>query len=43
MTEEDQTRAGIPPGLVRISIGITGTVEQRWGQLESAIKEMGLI
>jgi methionine-gamma-lyase len=43
MTAEDQTLAGIPPGLVRISIGITGTVEQRWGQLEAGIKEMGLI
>lgn len=43
MTEEDQARAGIPPGLVRISIGITGTVEQRWGQLKAALEEMALV
>lgn len=43
MTEEDQTRAGIPPGLVRVSIGITGSVEQRWEQLKAVLGEMKLI
>jgi methionine-gamma-lyase len=43
MPEEDQARASIPPGLVRISIGITGTVEQRWGQLQAVLNEMKLV
>lgn len=28
--------AGIPSGLVRISVGITGTLEQRWLQLRES-------
>jgi methionine-gamma-lyase len=35
--EEEQRRAGISPGLVRISVGYTGTIEQRWAQLEDAL------
>lgn len=42
MTQEDQTRAGIPAGLVRVSIGITGSVEQRWDQLKATLTEMKL-
>jgi len=38
MPEEDQARAGISPGLVRMSIGITGALDQRLAQLESAIR-----
>lgn len=34
---ETQRSAGIPPGLVRISIGYTGDLEQRWQQLKSAV------
>lgn len=37
LTEEEQRAAGIRPGLVRMSIGYTGTIEQRWRQLESAL------
>ena len=37
LTQAEQERAGISPGLVRISIGITGSLEQRWKQLEAAL------
>jgi methionine-gamma-lyase len=43
MSEEDRQEAGISPGLVRISIGYTGTLEQRWTQLEAALRKTGLI
>jgi methionine-gamma-lyase len=32
--------AGISPGLVRMSIGITGRLEQRWQQLEDAYRRV---
>ncbi|MCH9693204.1 MAG: aminotransferase class I/II-fold pyridoxal phosphate-dependent enzyme [Gammaproteobacteria bacterium] len=32
--------AGITPGLLRISIGYTGSLEQRWRQFESALNEL---
>jgi methionine-gamma-lyase len=35
-------RAGIAPGLVRMSIGFTGSIEQRWEQLERALSRVGL-
>jgi methionine-gamma-lyase len=43
MTDEDMSSAGIGEGLVRISVGYTGTVEQRWQQLESALLDVGAI
>jgi methionine-gamma-lyase len=43
MTDEDKTAAGIGPGLVRMSIGYTGTLEQRWAQLESALQDIGIV
>ena len=43
MTDEDQLTAGISPGLVRMSIGYTGTLEQRWGQLLGALEDAGKI
>ena len=43
MSEEDKGQAGISPGLVRISIGYTGTLEQRWTQLEAALRKVGII
>ncbi|MGJ8668240.1 MAG: aminotransferase class I/II-fold pyridoxal phosphate-dependent enzyme [Oceanococcus sp.] len=36
LDEEELRRAGIAPGLVRMSLGITGTLEQRWQQLQRA-------
>jgi methionine-gamma-lyase len=35
-------RAGIAPGLVRMSVGYTGSLEQRWRQLEEGLEELGL-
>ena len=43
MSEEDKAAAGISPGLVRMSLGVTGTVEQRWRQLEAALGRLGII
>jgi methionine-gamma-lyase len=42
MTEEDKADAHISPGLVRMSVGFTGTLEQRWRQLHSALTRLGL-
>ncbi len=41
MGEEDLRRAGISPGLVRVSIGYTGSTEQRWAQMDDALRELG--
>ncbi len=43
LTEEEQAAAGICPGLVRISIGLTGSLEQRWRQLEDAARQAELL
>jgi methionine-gamma-lyase len=42
MTDEDKSAAGISPGLVRMSVGFTGTAEQRWRQLAMALERMGI-
>ncbi|MDJ0711298.1 MAG: aminotransferase class I/II-fold pyridoxal phosphate-dependent enzyme [Woeseiaceae bacterium] len=39
----EKSAAGISPGLVRISVGYTGTLEQRWAQLESALHDTGIV
>ncbi len=41
MSDEDKVSAGISPGLVRMSVGYTGTLEQRWQQLRDALQEVG--
>ena len=41
MSDEDKSSAGISPGLVRFSVGYTGTLEQRWAQLRDALEEVG--
>jgi methionine-gamma-lyase len=43
LSEADLAKAGIKAGLVRISIGYTGTLKQRWNQFENAMKAVGLI
>ncbi|TFG89674.1 MAG: aminotransferase class I/II-fold pyridoxal phosphate-dependent enzyme [Candidatus Atribacteria bacterium] len=43
LSDEDLAYAGISQGLVRISIGYTGTVQQRWNQFENAMKAVELI
>jgi methionine-gamma-lyase len=40
LSPADQRRAGISPGLVRISIGYTGSLEQRWNQLADALNRL---
>ncbi|MEZ5975197.1 MAG: PLP-dependent transferase [Planctomycetota bacterium] len=42
LSEEDQRCAGIAPGLVRISVGYTGTLEQRWQQLLAGLRHLGM-
>ena len=42
LTDEDKTAAHISPGLVRLSVGYTGTTEQRWTQLSEALKRVGI-
>ncbi|HMO15182.1 MAG TPA: aminotransferase class I/II-fold pyridoxal phosphate-dependent enzyme [Pirellulaceae bacterium] len=37
LTEDEQRVAGISPGLVRISVGLTGSIEQRWEQLSDTL------
>ncbi|XP_022733718.1 methionine gamma-lyase-like isoform X2 [Durio zibethinus] len=40
MNAEEKALAGISPGLVRMSIGYIGTLEQKWSQLEKALFRM---
>jgi len=43
LSEADQRAAGISPGLVRFSIGYTGSLEQRWSQLVDALQTLKLM
>lgn len=43
LTDEDKKAAHISPGLLRFSIGYTGTIEQRWGQLYAALERVGAV
>ncbi|NNF41120.1 MAG: aminotransferase class I/II-fold pyridoxal phosphate-dependent enzyme [Woeseiaceae bacterium] len=43
MSDEEQLAAGISPGLVRLSIGYTGTLRQRWTQMQEALQSAGLL
>ncbi|MFO0829402.1 MAG: aminotransferase class I/II-fold pyridoxal phosphate-dependent enzyme [Phycisphaerales bacterium] len=43
LSDEDQRRAGIQPGLVRMSLGITGSLEQRWTQFETALRKLEMV
>ncbi|KAE8658544.1 Methionine gamma-lyase [Hibiscus syriacus] len=40
LNTDEKALAGISPGLVRMSIGYTGTLEQKWNQFEKAISRM---
>lgn len=33
---EERAKAGISPGLIRMSVGYSGVLEQRWDQFERA-------
>ncbi len=43
MNDEELSIAGIGDGLVRMSVGYTGTVKQRWQQLKGALRDIGAI
>lgn len=40
MPDDELKKAGIMPGLVRMSLGYTGSFEQRWSQLETVLKRV---
>jgi len=40
---EDQLTMGLSPGLLRLSIGLTGSLDVRLDQIERAVKAVGLI
>jgi methionine-gamma-lyase len=40
LSDDALRAAGISPGLLRISIGYTGSLEQRWAQLEDALRQL---
>jgi methionine-gamma-lyase len=39
---EEQKKMGLSPGLVRLSIGYTGSIDQRIQQIERAVRKVGL-
>jgi len=43
LPSEAQARAGISPGFVRLSIGYTGSLEQRWSQFLDALKVVDVV
>ncbi len=43
MSPADLRKAGVSPGLVRISIGYTGSLEQRWNQLADVLRWLGVM
>lgn len=43
ISAEDQRRMGLSPGLVRLSIGYTGSLEKRIQQVERAVQAVGLV
>ncbi len=43
MSDDALALAGIDPGLIRMSIGFTGTIEQRWEQLERSLRRTGIV
>ncbi|XP_059276428.1 methionine gamma-lyase-like [Lycium ferocissimum] len=40
LNNEEKELAGISPGLVRMSIGYNGSLEQKWSQLQKALSKM---
>jgi len=42
MTDDDKTAANISAGLIRLSIGYTGSIAQRWKQMVLALKGVGI-
>ena len=42
LPDDEMAAAGISRGYLRISVGYTGTLEQRWRQLEASLARVGL-
>lgn len=40
LNAEEKALAGISPGLIRMSVGYSGTLDQKWSQLEKALSRM---
>jgi len=40
LSSEEKKLAGISPGLIRMSIGYIGTLEQKWAQLDKALTRL---
>jgi methionine-gamma-lyase len=43
ISQADQQKMGLSPGLVRVSIGYTGSLKARMEQIERAVRSVGLI
>ena len=43
ISEKEQRKMGLSPGLVRFSVGYTGTLEKRLEQIERAVRTVGLV
>ncbi len=43
ISEEEQKKMGLSPGLLRIAIGYTGGLDERIAQIERAVKAVGLV
>ena len=43
ISREEQEKMGLSPGLVRLSIGYTGSLEKRIEQMERAVRTVGLV
>lgn len=43
LSDDALAAAGIGPGLVRMSIGITGALEDRWAALAAALRDVGAV
>ena len=43
ISAEEQTKIGLSPGLLRLSVGFTGSLESRLDQIERAVRQVGLV
>ena len=43
ISTEEQTKIGLSPGLLRLSVGFTGSLESRLDQIERAVRQVGLV
>jgi methionine-gamma-lyase len=43
LSAEDQNQVGLSPGLVRLSVGYTGSLQSRLDQMERAVRQVGLV